>query len=95
MAEFKPMYDRVLVCELDVESIVDGIYLPETARQSMLYGVVNAVGEGYVSERGEVRPLRLKVGDKVTFGPWAGMVVVIEGVTFKSMREGEVIGVIA
>jgi len=94
MPKFVPLYDRVLVALIDRELISEGIYLPETSKEEMKTGVVAAVGEGYVSDTGEVRPLRTRVGDKVLFGPYAGSPIQIEDHPFLIMREGELYGVV-
>lgn len=89
---FEPLYDRVLVMPQDGPREIDGFSIPDAAKQDCRIGTVMAVGEGYISERGEVRPLRLKIGDQVLFHPYAGLPINIEGTEFLSMREGEVSG---
>lgn len=94
MIQFVPLYDRVMIKALDGDREVEGVILPDTAREEHKAGTVVAVGEGYVSDRGDVRPLRLKVGDSVLFGPYAGIPIQVGGTEFLVMREGEVTGTI-
>lgn len=92
MIAFEPLYDRILVQTLEETRSIGGFILPESAKQDNKVGIVSAVGEGYVSETGEVRPLRLAKGDKIVFGPYAGIETQIAGVNFRIMREAEVVG---
>jgi len=51
------------------------------------------VGEGKVLENGKVRPLEVKVGDRVFFRKYAGNDVTLDGVEHIIMREDEVLAV--
>ena len=53
-----------------------------------------AVGQGRVSEDGEIKPLQVKVGDKVAFGKYAGNEIKVNGEDRLILREDEVFGVI-
>jgi chaperonin GroES len=57
-------------------------------------GEILAVGTGKVQENGSVRPLELKVGDKVIFGKYAGQTVKIDGEELMVMREEDIMGVV-
>jgi len=75
-----PLFDRILVLELHQEQMMDGILLPETSREDTKYGTVIAVG-------GEVK--YLKKDDVISFGLYAGVSAVVQGITFLLMKEGE------
>ena len=49
---------------------------------------------GSVNESGEVRPLDVKVGDKVLFGQYSGSTVKVNGEEFLIMKESEIFAVI-
>ncbi len=53
-----------------------------------------AVGKGKILENGEVRPLDVKVGDKVLFGKYSGTEVKMEGEELVVMREEDVMAVV-
>jgi chaperonin GroES len=55
---------------------------------------VLAVGNGKISESGDVRPLDVKVGDKVLFGKYAGTEVKVDGEELLVMREEDIMGVV-
>jgi chaperonin GroES len=56
--------------------------------------VIVAVGNGRVSEKGEIKPLTVKVGDKVLFGKYAGTEVKLAGQDRLILREDDILGVI-
>lgn len=89
---FEPMYDRVLILPISGTREIEGIVIPDTEKETHKIGYVVAVGEGYISETGEVRALRLKEHDQVLFGPYAGTPLQIDGTEFLVMREGEIAG---
>lgn len=91
----QPLYDKILVIRDDSKDKTEGgLLIPENAKEKSLTGIVNAVGEGRVSEDGFLTPLRIKEGDKVLFGKYAGTEVVYDDVTYVLMSEHEVLAVI-
>jgi hypothetical protein len=68
----------------------------EEARQNLLGDFpLRLDGNGKILDDGKVRPLDVKVGDRVLFGKYSGTAVKIEGDEFLVMREEDVMGVIA
>ena len=57
-------------------------------------GEVVAVGPGARSEDGEIRPLDVKVGDRVLFGKWSGTEIKLEGEELMIMKESDLMGII-
>ncbi len=46
-------------------------------------------------EDGKVRPLDVKVGDRILFGKYSGQAVKVEGTEYLVMREDDIMGVVA
>ncbi len=93
--KIRPLHDRVLVKRLEEEEKTKGgIIIPDTAKEKPIEGEVVAVGNGKILENGEVKPLEVKVGDKVLFGKYAGTEIKIEGEEYLMMREDDILGVI-
>ncbi|GAB4354105.1 MAG: co-chaperone GroES [Gammaproteobacteria bacterium] len=93
--KIRPLHDRVIVRRVEEErTSPGGIVIPDTATEKPIQGEVIAVGNGKVLENGEVRPLELKVGDKVLFGKYSGTEVKVAGEELLVMREEDVMGVI-
>jgi chaperonin GroES len=91
----RPLRDRLLVERIEEqEQKVGGIIIPDTAREKPQQGRVTAAGSGRITDKGEVVPLDVKVGDTVLFGKYAGTEIKIEGREYLILREEEVFGVL-
>ncbi|MDB4522017.1 MAG: co-chaperone GroES [Gammaproteobacteria bacterium] len=91
----RPLHDRVVVRRLDEErTTAGGIVLPDSATEKPMEGVVVSVGNGKISENGDVRPLDVKAGDKVLFGKYSGTEVKIDGEELLVMREDDIMAIV-
>lgn len=94
--QVQPLYDRILVKRVEEEvRSKGGLFLPETAKEKPSEGIVLAVGQGRVSDNGEVKPLQVKKGDRVAFGRYAGNEIKVNGEELLILREDEVFGIVA
>lgn len=95
MQKIRPLHDRVVVRRLEEElKTLGGIVIPETAAEKPSKGEVIAVGNGKVLENGTVRPLDVKVGDKVLFGKYSGTEIKLDGKEFVVMNESDIMAVL-
>ncbi|MGD9599463.1 MAG: co-chaperone GroES [Steroidobacteraceae bacterium] len=93
--KIRPLHDRVIVKRLDEErTSPGGIVIPDTAAEKPVQGKVVAIGKGKILEDGSVRPLDVKVGDKILFGKYSGTEVKVDGEDLLVMREEDVMAVI-
>ena len=93
--KIRPLHDRVIVKRLEEErTSPGGIVIPDTAAEKPVQGKIIAVGKGKILENGQVRPLDVKVGDKILFGKYSGTEVKIDGEELVVMREEDVMAVI-
>jgi chaperonin GroES len=93
--KIRPLHDRVIVKRLEEErTSAGGIIIPDSATEKPIQGKVLAVGKGKILENGTVRPLDLKVGDKILFGKYSGTEVKVDGDDLVVMREEDVMAVI-
>ena len=93
--KIRPLHDRVIVKRVEEETkTAGGIVLPGSAAEKPSQGVILAVGTGKVLDNGELRPLEVKVGDKVLFGKYSGNEVKIDGEELIVMREDDIMGVL-
>jgi chaperonin GroES len=94
--KIRPLYDRVVVRRKEEEkATAGGILLPGSAKEKPNQGEVVAVGEGKPLDNGKIRPLALKVGDKVVFGQYAGSNTIdIDGEELIIMGESEIYAVV-
>jgi len=93
--KIRPLHDRVIVRRLEEErKSPGGIVIPDTAKEKPVHGEVIAVGHGKILEDGKVRPLDVKVGDKILFGKYSGTEVRIGNEELLVMREEDIMGVV-
>jgi chaperonin GroES len=91
----RPLHDRIVVKRMEEErTSPGGIVIPDSATEKPSKGEVMAVGNGKVSENGDVRPVDVKVGDTVLFGKYSGTEVKVDGDDLLVMREDDVMAVI-
>jgi len=78
------MGDYLLVADAASKTILDDIEMPDNVRQQeMHFGFVVSVGPDC---------LALKEQDRVCYGPYAGKHVIISGIEFRLLREGQIEG---
>ncbi|MFP5430952.1 MAG: co-chaperone GroES [Gammaproteobacteria bacterium] len=93
--KLRPLHDRVVIRRVEEETkTAGGILLPGSAAEKPSQGEVVAAGNGVVTENGTVRPLDVKVGDKVLFGQYSGSTVKVNGEEFLIMKESEIFAVV-
>jgi len=93
--KFVPLQDRILVRRIEEErKTPGGVIIPDTAKEKPMKGEVVAVGPGARTDRGELIPLDVKVGDIIVFGKWSGTEVKIDGEELVIMKETDVLGVV-
>lgn len=92
---FRPLHDRILVRRIEAEEkTAGGIIIPDTAKEKPQEGEVVAAGPGARDDSGQLRPLDVKVGDRILFGKWSGTEIKLNGEDFLIMKESDVMGVI-
>jgi chaperonin GroES len=91
----RPLYDRILVKRLEEsERSAGGLFLPETAKEKPMMGQVLAVGQGRLTDSGEVKNLAVDVGDTILFGKYSGTEIKVSGENHLVLREDEVFGIV-
>lgn len=91
----KPLEDRVLVKPIDAETKTkSGIYLPESAKERPVQGMVVSVGPGRLLEDGKRQKMSVRNGDTVVYGRYAGSEVEIKGVKHLLIKESELLGLV-
>ena len=78
----EPANDHLLIIDIPRETTLDGITLPDNVRQQeMVFGTVVFIGP---------QTTQTKVHDRVCYGPYAGKNVVLDGIEFRLLREGQI-----
>lgn len=93
--KIRPLHDRVIVKRWEEErTSPGGIVIPDSATEKPVKGEVIAVGNGKVTDSGDIRALDIKAGDKILFGKYSGTEVKVDGEDLLVMREDDVMAVI-
>lgn len=91
----QPLYDRVVIKRMEEEKLsAGGIVIPDSAAEKPLKGEVVAVGEGKALDNGSVRAPKVKKGDKVLFGKYAGTEVKLDGVDLLVVKEDDIFAIL-
>lgn len=97
---FRPISDWIVVEKDEAEEkSPGGILLPDKAKEKPDTGVVRAVGPGRLlmssegTTTGAVRPVQIKVGQRIMFDRFGGRDWKKDGKTYKLCRETEVWGI--
>ena len=92
--KIRPLHDRVVVKRMEEETTsAGGIVIPDSATEKPMRGEIVSVGNGKVSDNGDVRPLDVKAGDQVLFGKYSGTEIKIDGEDLLVMREDDIMGI--
>lgn len=83
---FEPAGDHILVLDSLSAATIGGIQMPDNVKeQEMVAGRVIFIGpkvdQGYTH-----------VQDQVFYGPYAGKTIIVDGVQFRLIREGQIEG---
>jgi chaperonin GroES len=90
--KIRPLYDRVIIKRLDAEDRTPGgLIIPENAKEKPLRGIVVAVGNGRVSDSGELRKPSVSEGDHVLFSKFSGQEIKVDGEDRLVVREEDIL----
>ena len=90
-----PLDDRLIVQLAERErKTAGGLFIPDTVADvsGNLEGVVVAAGRGHLDKKGRIRPMDVKVGDRVIFPQYSGTKIDIPGTDVVILRESDVMG---
>ena len=86
----KPLADRVVIePKTAEEKTAGGLFIPDTAKEKPLEGVVLAVGAGTKDVTMEVA-----VGDRVLYGKYSGTEINVDGKNLIIMRQNDILAIV-
>ncbi len=93
--KIRPLGDRILVRRVaEEEKTKGGIIIPDSAKEKPAEAEVVAVGSGKANDKGVVRPLDVKKGDRILFGKYSGSEIKLDGEELLILKEDEILGII-
>ena len=91
--QFAPLQDKVFVKRIEEsETLRNGLYIPETAKEKPQEAEVVAVGPGKVLDSGVIVTSGLKPGDRILFGKYSGTEIEFEKMKYLILRQDEIFG---
>jgi chaperonin GroES len=93
--DIKPLGDRVVIESVEqAPTSAGGVILPDTAKEKPQEGIILAVGPGRKTDKGELIPIELKVGDKVIYSKYSGSEIKLDGTEYLIISEKDVLAVV-
>ena len=72
-----PLEDKIIVKQAEAETqTASGLFIPDNAKEKPQQGEVLAVGPGRRNDAGERIPVDVKVGDKVLYSKYGGVLLI-------------------
>lgn len=91
----RPLHDRIVLKRIAAKTTTaGGIIIPDNAKEKPVEGEVIAVGSGKILDDGSVRPLEVKVGDRVLFGKYSGSETEIDREEHVIVREDDILAIL-
>lgn len=88
--KIKPLSDRVLIKpNAAEEKTAGGLFIPETAKEKPLEGIIVAAGPGTKDITMEV-----SVGDTVLYGKYSGTEISHDGKDYLIMRQSDILAIL-
>ena len=92
MKRFLPLADRVLIRRAEaVAKTKGGILIPEKSQGKVLEGTVVAAGPGARSDKGDIIPMNVAIGDQVLLPEYGGTKIEIEDIEYAIFREADIV----
>ena len=92
---FKPLGDYILVKRNEIkEQVFNGIIIPDTVSEKSMEGTVVAVGPGKRDKKGNRKSIPIQVGERLVFGKWAGLDVLIREEEYTIVERDGVVGIL-
>ena len=90
----KPLGDRIIVKQDEAqETTAGGLYIAPDSKEKPQTGVVLAVGEGRINNKGQHLPMPVKEGDRVLYGKYGGTEVDVDGEAVLILRADDMYAV--
>lgn len=76
------------------EKTKGGIIIPDTGKEKPMQGTVVSVGNGKMTDDGNIIPMTVKQGDQVLFGKYSGTEIKFDGEEHLILREDDLLGIV-
>lgn len=91
--KIKPLFDKILLIEEQVEKNKTGIVLPDIAKDKPNIAKVVAVGNGGIIDGNNVE-IKVNVGEKVLFNKYATSEFKIDNTTYLLIKQADILAIL-
>ena len=93
--EIKPLFDNVLIRPVEADQkTASGIILPDSVKEKPQVGTVMAIGDGEITPKGELKPMVVKVGQKVMYKKWGGNEVKVGNEEWTIVEQKDILAIL-
>lgn len=93
--KIRPLGNRILVQRMEPEETLQGgIILPDSAKKKQESAYVVAVGKGKKTDKGQLLPMPVEVGDVILMDKYAGQEVTLDDEEYIVLRSDDIIAII-
>ena len=90
--KFTPKHNQVIIKQLDSsEQRIGAIIVPDVGKERPRIGIVIAIGVGTFTINGNIIPIQVKVGEKVAFPSFGGVVFQYDGDDYVAIKDTDLI----
>ncbi len=91
--KIKPLFDKILLIEEQVDKNKTGIVLPDIAKDKPNIAKVVAVGNGGIIDGNNVE-IKVNVGEKVLFNKYATSEFKIDNTTYLLIKQADILAIL-
>jgi len=94
-SKIQPLFDNVLIRPIQADNkTAGGVILPDSAKEKPQVGEIMAIGKGHVAPKGEIRPMTVKVGQKVMYKKWGGNEIKVNNEEWMLVEEKDILAIV-
>lgn len=95
MSKIVPLGDKVLLKSIESkEEQINGIYIPDSAKEKPQESEVIAIGTGGLDSNGNEIKFYVKQGDKVLTTQYGGSTVKVDGQEYKLVSQSDILAIV-
>lgn len=91
--KIKPLFDKILLIEEQVDKNKTGIVLPDIAKDKPNIAKVVAVGNGGIIDGNNVE-IKVNIGEKVLFNKYATSEFKIDNTTYLLIKQADILAIL-
>jgi chaperonin GroES len=92
--KIQPILDQVIIKRVGTSDKIGSLFIPEQAKLAAAEGYIVAVGSGRETDKGQVIPMHVRVGDRVVFERGISVDIKVDGVEYAIVQQDKILGIV-